>query len=867
MAERPIASVLKTEVPAMVPGVRIPLSPPHGGAKFCRATVNNLTQFLCGGPVLRKALLLVPDFARLIVLRRKLLSTGNCDIHRGLRMCTPQMFRRELCILSDFSGKLLPNSALIPAMLRGGCTSNWINDVQRLRSVDRDPKIDEFMKAGEAAEFFSRAALDEEILKRCGGTHWDLACSYDFREGDWDNWTVLRCLSRSAPDVCHFYEQSAAVPAVIKWRKLCGYAVEDCGVSSSAEKKFKLLRATSVSGAVKAICKSVREIVVANGEAKLKKMPIAVAFSRSHGYHLALCERLQSNGTPFIDLFHRRGRAPCNFLQRSWFAYQERQKRCHCIELVRAFAAEQKWDYWRIASTKNAIIKYCQRNLSDNCGSEIIELMGLPWIALPKHAPPEDFFRACCRDLKQFIPLEGKIAPLAALYKTLFREEFLQWLSLEIAELESDETAEQLDGNAIVHLVPLEAVSSEWHGHLIVADTAADDFPRTSDRISSLDISICADDYHYTSREEKVAQIDWRLGSMIAEFSGGLGIFWGKTNSLISSEMRSVAPVFAGCSSEEFFVCETHMSGDSDDVARCDVFPPASATTVVRNGRLDSANPFGAYDFGFGDGETNRWLRPMPCKVWERIIKSPEESWFQHVLQLPMDSQWIGDDLAQLIGTSVHQIVAAKINGKQISGADSPVRDGTLGCAVAMQVSGFASDLFFQVDELQKKLFPKEVRCEVPLEGTVYVGGSEINLHGRADLILKLANGSSVIVDFKTGGSSTPLTANAVCRGDFLQLALYGKIMENSCGRCSVAVASPFSRMKQLPMEELHEEKSAEISNFWHAFSELNRTLNFGYAPKRDWTFIAFAHEQIANDIATSRRSMGGFGCCGGELQ
>jgi hypothetical protein len=289
-------------------------------------------------------------------------------------------------------------------------------------------------------------------------------------------------------------------------------------------------------------------------------------------------------------------------------------------------------------------------------------------------------------------------------------------------------------------------------------------------------------------------------------------------------------------------------------------------TAAVRRRRLDGTNPFGPYDFGFGDEGAGHISRSIPCKAFERIFKSPEESWFQHILQLKLPSQWIADDLPQLVGTAVHGAVTGKLTGNTANGAVTRnCANSTLHHAVSMQIAGFAADLAAQANELCSKVRPSEIGHEMQLAGTATMGGNEIELHGRADLLLELPNGDAVVVDFKTGSASTPLTAKGICRGDFLQLALYGKIMEASCRRCTVCAIFPFSRMKQLSMETLGGENSPELSSFWDHFAKLWKTLNCGYGPRQSEKFIAFAHEQIANDIAASRRCASGFATPGGE--
>jgi hypothetical protein len=770
-----------------------------------------------------------------------------------------------MSILTGFSGKPLSNSALIPAQLRGKFPSNWRNEMQKLRPVDRGDQITNFLAAGELAGFFTAEAFDEEILNRCGEVHWDIACSYGFAEGDWESWPLLRCLSHSAAKACHFYEHSTNSPGTEKWKKLCGYEGKCASVNASMESYFTILRVQSVSAAVEVICKSIDELVLRNGKDALRKMPIAVAFSRSHGYHLALRDRLLSSGIAHVDLLPRRCQPPCNFLLRKWFAYQKRQKRRECLELLRSHGAELGWNFARISSAENEIVNYCQRNFSDNCGSELVESLKLPWTALVKNATAEEFLRMCCHDFPQLAQLEDKIAPLASLYEILSREEFLQWLAAEISTLWPREDGEPLDPNAIVHLAPWEAVSPEWHGHLIGADTATEDFPMTKNG-AVFCTRCCGDDFYYTSPMEKISQLTWRLRSTVEKFSSGRGIFIEKPNRLLSGEIRSMAPPFSGFRHGEIFELEAHTKVQSSEVANCQPFPPITATAAVRNGRLDGTNHFGAYDFGFGSAGAVEWSKNIPCKVWERILKSPEDSWFQHILQLATASQWIVDDIAQLVGTRVHQLVAEKLDGNDVPTADFAKWRGTLGRSAAMQVFGFASDLVHQAEELQRKIYADESSHEVPLDGTVYVCGDAINLHGRADLILKTPGDHCTVIDFKTGSPSTPLTAKGICRGDFLQLALYGKIMENNCAHCSIAVIFPFSRIKQLPMEELREENSPEISNFWRFFSRLWKTLNCGYAAGRDETFIAFAHEQIANDIVANRRRASGFNLNEGDL-
>jgi RecB family exonuclease len=139
------------------------------------------------------------------------------------------------------------------------------------------------------------------------------------------------------------------------------------------------------------------------------------------------------------------------------------------------------------------------------------------------------------------------------------------------------------------------------------------------------------------------------------------------------------------------------------------------------------------------------------------------------------------------------------------------------------------------------------------LRGTVTVAGNELELHGRADWLLRDPSGRILVVDFKTGSTAKALTANSICGGDSLQLALYGRIAERPSGLCTIGALFPFSRGKWLPMEELNENLGGKIFAAWERFAKLWMSLNCGYRIQREQKFLAFAHGPIPDHIIAFR--------------
>jgi hypothetical protein len=825
-------------------------------------SIGALVEFLSGGSPIRRAAVLVPDLPHITLLRRKLFSLAGSAIFGGLYLHTPRTFRREIAAAVNFQGNLLADSALIPAQLRSRCRREWRLDVQKLRPMDRDSvQICADLDGAERCGFFTEAAFDEEILKRSGKPLWDLAGSYGFCEGDWDNWNILRILSNSAAAACHFLRPVGQFPSLWKWRRLCAYGGENFATVAPSAGPFPLAQLSGFPQGVETICRSVLNLV--DGVSEVGG-PVALAFSKFHGYAMAVRDCLDGASVAVLDLLSPKCTSKgCSVLQLNWFRYQLRQKRCQCIGLLRAVAVERRWGHGELADAETAIIDHCRRNLSDDCGPDAVDRLALPWSALPQTATAEDFFAASCRDFPVWSPLRTNLPALSALCGKLSREEFLCWLRSEIEGVEEDGANEPIDGGSEpVHIVPWCAFSPQWHGHLILCDVADDDFPQKRRRgmfdgeiFSQKNMAL--DDFHYLGERERAIRRDMLLWRMPLDANGCSGIFVERKSGFGDGTARSIASPFAP-HFDVGYVQLAEPDAVEGDWGRGEwPFPSTAVTAAAHAARLSEKEPFGAYDFGFGGDGCGAVAESICCKGWERVIVAPEESWLRYVLHLQLQSQWIGDEIASMVGTAIHGALASKKSGPEA--IKRHLGCGTLWLATAMQIGGAVDDLARQTERLRSAFVPDEELCEVPLAGDPLICENRIKLHGRADLVMKKISGNVAIIDYKTGAGSVPLSAGSLWRGIFLQLALYGAIVGGFDGRCSIVVLSPFARPKQISMEKLSPDADAQNLNFWRYFELLWKTLNFGYGLRHLEKFIAYCYGPIGDDIAAARLWASGF--------
>jgi hypothetical protein len=818
-----------------------------------------LAHLLSAGPFLRRIALLVPDRARLFLLREQLFRKAG-DLLCGVYFFTPQFLREKLLLLSNFSLNPLPANCLIPLQIRGGHGPIWSRELCRLRPGERDKLFPgNSLRQAEAAGFFTEKAIDCALLDGQNVCHWDFACSFGFSEGDWDSWHILKCLSNSAKATHHFFIPQADVTAVRRWRECWGYVVADR--TPSAQVRYPLFHAGDWDSAAELLGQ--RLLTIAETD---PPQPVAIVFSRANGYYRTVRELLKKIRIPFLDLFSPSANARTTQLQWTWLRYQMRPKRRELRELLRAFSVENGWTCDALGRAENAILEHCRRNLCDDCDA----VPDLPFAALPDRGPVEELFELTCRFIPGWEPLRDRIPILGALYENLTREEFLAWLEREVANLHRPEEDEPLARCAPVHLIPYAAATENFYGHLILADTAAENFSISRGEI--LSDEICGQingtvkDFYYVPPEEQAVLRDFLLIRSISAAPSCEGIFVERDNIFSGGDFYSIAPVLSGFFERK--MVEKIQIRPEMLAAGSAIFPSIADTVVAHKMRRDPSEAFGAYDFGFGENlcGVEEWSAAIPCKAWERILKTPEKSWFEQVLRLPIPNDSIREDLPQLLGTAVHQALANHLAGREIAEIAGEVRS-TMARSMNLQIAGFTADLLSQAKRLQKNFRPSGEYCETSLRGTVTIAGNELDLHGRSDWLLRDCGGRTLIVDFKTGSPAGPFTVHGICGGDFLQLALYGRIVEKLFGPCAIAALFPFSRMKYLSMEELSENSSEEIFSFWDRFGRLWNSLNCGYQVQRARKFLAFSLESIPDHIIVSRIRASGLGSAKEEEQ
>ncbi|MDR0678844.1 MAG: PD-(D/E)XK nuclease family protein [Puniceicoccales bacterium] len=823
--------------------------------------VERLAQLLAAGPLLRRALVLVPDRAQLLPLRERL-SRQSGDLLRGVYFFTPQSFRDELVAAGNFLGQTLPARHLLPLQIRNRRGSAWPQELCRLRPQERDKLFPENPLAlAEKKGFYSEAALEWALLASPAANRWDLACSLGFFEGDWDHWAILQLLSRCAKRICHFFRPMANLPAIRRWRKCWSYETVRENSYPIPQARHSLFHVADWNSATELIGRRLLKIAERD-----PSQPVAVVFSHAHGYFRAVRELLRRIRIPFLDLLGRADGSRITSFQWNWLRYQRRPKRRECRELLHAFAAENGWTYDALAEGEDTIADHCRKKLCDDCSA----IPDLPWNVLPDRATAAALLQAACQVVPDWEPLRDRLPALIALCEELSREEFLSWLEQELRNFQRQEQAEPVNLHAPVHLVSYGDVAENFYDHLILADTAEEDFSTAPGEL--LDAEVCArlngelKDFYYLSPKEKSAMRDGLLRRCFSTAQHCEGIFVESDNILIGRNLRSLAPAMVNHFQNDTFTANGEILLEISAMKRDD-FPPVEKTVTAHRARRNPNRAFGAYDFGFGENlwGVEEWSAAIPCKAWERILKAPEESWLEQVLHLPIRTNAIREDLPQLLGTAVHRSLADYLAGKNTASAVPNGPRSTLAWSLDLQIAGAVEDLIVQVEELRKNFRPLGESYETALRGTIPVVGNELELHGRADWLLRDASGRTLAVDFKTGSSAVALTAHRVCEGDFLQLALYGRIVEQLDGPCTIGALFPFSRGKWLSMEELSENLGGEIFAAWERFARLWQSLNFGYRIQKERKFLAFAHGPIPDHIIASRLCASGFNPNGEE--
>ncbi|MDR0340487.1 MAG: hypothetical protein LBH53_02935, partial [Puniceicoccales bacterium] len=673
-------------MPARAPGVRIPLSPPS--IFDCEPNqAERLAKLLAAGPVLRRALLLVPDRAQLLPLRERL-SRQPGDLLRGVYFFTLQSFRDELATVGNFPGKPLPAHYLLPLQIRKRRGLARLLELCRLRPQERDKLFPEDPLApAEKKGFYTEAALDWALLAGPEANRWDLACSFGFSEGDWDHWAILQLLSRCAEKVCHFFRPMANLPAVRRWRECWGYEPAGKNHYPISQEQYSLFCVADWNSAAELIGRRLLEIAEND-----PPRPVAVVFSRAHGYFRATRELLRQIRIPFLDLLRRPDGMGLTPFQWKWLRYQKRPKRRECRELLRALAAENGWTYDALAEWEDIIAEHCRRNLCDDCSA----VPDLPWITLPDRATAMELLHLTCRAIPAWELLTDRLPALSALYENLSREEFLSWLEQELPNFQRQGTAEPMNFHTPVHLVPYWAVAENFYGHIILADTAEEDFSKSTDEL--LDGETCARlngelrDFYYLSPEEQSTMRDSLLRHCLSAALHCEGIFVEHGNILTGKDLRSLAAVLVNFFREDAAPTKDEIFSEISTAEQND-FPSVEETAIAHWTRRDLHSAFGAYDFGFGDSRwgVEEWSAAIPCKAWERILKAPEESWFEQVLHLSLPTNSIREDLPQLLGTAVHRSLANYLAGKKITATSNEIHS-TLTRSLNIQIAGTTAD-------------------------------------------------------------------------------------------------------------------------------------------------------------------------------
>jgi hypothetical protein len=840
-----------------------------------------LEEFIGGGSPFKRVAVLIPTGPLLLLLKQRLFR--SLPRLAGVSFFTPAGLREELANWENFQAKLFPEECFIPWRRRHAAAA--VHDIGRLRPSERHllenlPDLERYEKVG----FFTAAAFDASLEGLPGRIHWERACSFGFPEGDWDHFSLLRKFTHSSGETFHCFRRSPNLECVVRWREIWNYRATTAGRGGEPRGRRELLPAGGPEEAAEILRGRILELISSGGRSGEKCGKIAVVFSHSYGLSHAVQSQLNISGIGCANFIEPERPAALDPLRWSWLRYQRRQKRRECLELLRASAAAGRMDLDGLEAAIDATIAHCRKELCDDCGATTVRRLNFWWRPLPDGATPLEFFDELCADFPEWKSLQESVDLLAVGHNTVSRDVFLDyWEALLGREEPGQMSLEQL--NAPVHLLTFASLPGHWYDHLILADVTEANHPTTIpgallDGTTCSKINATLKNFYYVTPAERIAlrdshlsEIQWEPGTVDAiSVAGGNLLEGGQLHGMAQPFVEIFSGQEDGSSLRSWRLRELGRRVPGNAPER-QIFPDKKFLQMPVHGwRREWTRPFGAHDFGFGEnGEAmGEWAEQIPCKAWELAVKFPERAWLKYVLHLTAAANSIFEDLPQLLGTAVHGALATALLDGKPTGPNFP-RYSPWQRAFHRQCEGYVDDLWSQVRKFRESLGDAKEFVEEDLEGEVTIGGATLSLHGRCDWLIQRADGTQILVDFKTGNSVSGATPASLCAGNFLQLALYGLLLETQGrGQCALLIFSPFARGKSIEMEKLTAEADEKLAAFWKFFTALHGRMNFGYRSEGQVAapFLAYSHSPIPNEIIEARRRASGFsfGPTSGEI-
>lgn len=791
-----------------------------------------------------RQLIIVPSLSFRQTLRRDLRKAFQS--YAGISILTPReclhLAIKELA--PDLN--LLPDVAWIPFFVEKNWNLNSISEWQTLHPDDWKFFAENFdanstpMEAFAKAFFFPEAKIKEFLLERSSQV-FDQIYLWGFHENDPEfqelqNW--IPCLSSKI--------QSFTFPNSEDNNSTKAQNIELVRWNQNTELSIGIL------GKIVSILKESPEsaifVVIPEGHYLWQRLPeflenLAIPFSSQ----LPHISKKESEGTELLQ---------------KWIAFQKHPLRKEFLTLLECAAQQEHISWEHFHEWRKKTQQFCQFHLNDHI-KDIPE--EAKWLGnlLPTHATFTTFIEQTPKVLPE---LEAVLAPfqyLQQFYPTFSAPAYLEILKRALQQFFTKEKKFKNPNSAIQLITPSEVMGLDT-GFVLFADCSQNYFaPEFNghwlNEYRCRDLEHLETKGNYLSPKQKRELYDARWRDFLQNFTGEISLFFTPTsNELFESSEPEIAPIFLDYITEDGKNAERYrllgnktqnqpiIFSNSED----DPILPVKQTQIAYEARRNPEAPFGIYDFGLTEELAREFTHRIPCKEWEFILKNPEEKWYKIAMGIRDVNLYdtVFDETLLLTGTWTHEILSEIIQNFSLS--LSSISDENLKALVKKaiqkrwqnppkllwqraflhELESTIYDLLRQVAELCDNNTIESISSEYEISGESLLLGEEFPLKGRVDLLLKDKDGKLQIIDFKTHNKDS-LTTKQITKGNYLQLALYGKYFSHEDNDVELKILSPRVQPKSLSMMELLEDDG--VKNFWNDFLKLAKTLQMGYCKRK----------------------------------
>lgn len=590
---------------------------------------------------------------------------------------------------------------------------------------------------------------------------------------------------------------------------------------------------------------------------------IFVAIPEGHYLWRKLPEFLENLAIPFssqLPYFSKEENEGNELLQK-WITFQNHPMRKEFLTLLECATQQEHISWEHFHEWRKEIQEFCQFHLNDHI-ENIPE--GARWLGelLPTRATFTTFIEKTPKVLPE---LEAVLAPfqyLQQFYSTLSAVAYLEILKRALQQFFTKEKKSRNPNSTIQLITPSEIMGLDA-GCIIFADCSQTYFDPQFNGYWLNEYRCCDLDHletkgNYQSPKQKRELYETRWQDFLQNFPGKISLFFSPfQNEFFESSDPEIAPIFLDCQNFDFIAGEKNAKyyweignriqnqpiifSNSED----DSILPVKQTQIAYEARRDPKAPFGIYDFGLTEEFAQEFTHRIPCKDWEFILKKPEEKWHKIVMGIRDVNLYntVFDETLLLTGTWTHEILSEIIESFSFSLANfseehlQKLVKQTIQKrwqnspkllwqhAFFHELESTIYDLLLQVTKLCFNNTTESISSEYEISGKSLLLGKELTLKGRLDLLLKSKDGKLQIIDFKTHNKDS-LTTTQISKGNYLQLALYGKYFLREDNDVELKILSPRAKPKAINARELF---SGSLDEFWSDFLNLTETLQMGY--------------------------------------